>query len=371
MRRSIPTRRGEQSGQMLVSVIVLLTLMFFIGSAMALAVSSSLHTIAQTNSIDSVAYAAESATAQGLAANRQGKAPTVDHQGAGGTTKWSYTYEVVTGAANGPIAGRSAPGQDNSGSAALDATNFETISIPPTPGADHFEVYRTGPDPSTTGYIGDAPGPNPPVINDTGLPVQPVRATCTGGTLAALPSKVNNYALTASTCRVPVGSDPTMWSGPPQFVPGNSCVSQPLLDAAGNGFSTGDEPGTAWGVIGWHDVSSKKHANLYVSIDSSCGKDVDDATPCQTSVTGAGMFYFYCNLKGTPSKQFVYKTLYVVNPGGAANLSAFVVRAADSGSDCVYTTMGKAGLVTDEAEWALPGCGWSTARLSLWNRVLP
>jgi hypothetical protein len=60
-------RRGQQSGQMLVAVIVLLTLLFFVGSAMALAVSSSLHTIAQTNSMDSTAYAAESAVARRFA----------------------------------------------------------------------------------------------------------------------------------------------------------------------------------------------------------------------------------------------------------------------------------------------------------------
>jgi hypothetical protein len=65
-------RRGQQSGQMLVAVIVLLTLLFFVGSAMALAVSSSLHTIAQTNSMDSTAYAAETAIARAFAVAQAG-----------------------------------------------------------------------------------------------------------------------------------------------------------------------------------------------------------------------------------------------------------------------------------------------------------
>jgi hypothetical protein len=376
MRLSTLLRRDQQSGQMLVSVIVLLTLMFFIGSAMALAVSSSLHTIAQTNSMDSVAYAAESATARGVAANRIATAPVVNTQGVGGSTKWSYSYEVVfKNGTTETLGGRSAEASDNNGNATLDASNYESISIPATPGADHFEVFRTGPDASTSGYIGDAPGPGAAAIDDTGLVVKPAFARCTGGTLAPLPKKTNNYPLAASTCRVPVGSPPSMWSGPAQSLASKSCASQPLIDDVTNkGYSPQDEPGTAWGVIGWHDVSSSKRAKKlypYVSITTCDPTDPDADTGCSTAISSYGVFYFYCHLDGAPGKTVEYKKLFVVNPGGDADLSAFVVRAADSGSDCVYTTIGQAGLLTDETQWSLPGCAWTTAQQRLWNRVLP
>ncbi|HEV1998648.1 MAG TPA: hypothetical protein VGR61_11025 [Candidatus Dormibacteraeota bacterium] len=377
-------RRGEQSGQMLVSVIVLLILMFFIGSAMALAVSSSLHTIAQTNSMDSTAYAAESAVAQGLAGNRRALALNIANVGAGGTTTWSYAYEVV--AASGTLAGRSPEQSDTNGSNVLDSNNYETITIPYIAGAT-FEVYRTavaaGGNPSTKGFIGtvkaDTSGNGSPlVMHDTGLAVTVVDANCTSHNLSssAFSRPVNNFALTTSTCRVPVDTDPAavqMWSAPAQFVPAGRCASQPLTvpDPAnrGNftGFKPGDHPGTVWGVIGWHSVSSKKPAKLNVSIEAgSCAPN--DPDPCPNPVTAPGVLYFYCHLDpGTEAK-----TLYVINVGGAAQVSAFVVRAAPSGTDCVVTTIGQAGLAADEADWLLrDGCVWASAKPTLWNRVLP
>jgi hypothetical protein len=386
MRPSKLLRRGEQSGQMLVSVIVLLTLMFFIGSAMALAVSSSLHVIAQTNSMDSVAYAAESAAAQGLASNRRGKAPVVEFRGTGGTPRtWSYAIEAV--AADGTLLGRSAVGIET-GSDTLDDKNYQEISLPLITGADHFDVYRTdvganpsGANPSTTGYIGSTTL-GQTVFNDTGLPVGVVQATCANIALALPAKKVNGFLPTARSCRVPVGADPTMWAAAAQSVPGNSCKAQPLMVPDPNqpgqfvGFSPGDEPGTAWGVIGWHDVSSSNPADLAVSVDPSCNPST--ATLCPRPIKQGNMFYFYCHLDGAANQPPVeYKNLYIVNQAGKdhdAYVSSFVVRAADSGSDCVYTTVGQAGLVnpvTDEADWALPGCVWTGARRSLWNRVLP
>jgi hypothetical protein len=63
------TRRGshQQSGQALVAVIVLIALLFLIGTAMTLAVSSSLQTVRQTASEDWRGYAAESAATRDLA----------------------------------------------------------------------------------------------------------------------------------------------------------------------------------------------------------------------------------------------------------------------------------------------------------------
>src|ERR1700730_17225936 len=168
---------------MLVSVIVLLTLMFFIGSAMALAVSSSLHTIAQTNNVDSTAYAGETAVAQGLARTAtpnpsygpahigsvlNGSATPVgcnngldgnetgnnqQHGSQGGqhdslatrptataaaanlpvtappllTSTWSYAYEVV---ADGYLVGRSKVGSGQ-GPDAITTSNYQTITIDP------------------------------------------------------------------------------------------------------------------------------------------------------------------------------------------------------------------------------------------------
>lgn len=370
---------------MLVSVIVLLTLMFFIGSAMALAVSSSLHTIAQSSSMDSTAYAGESAVAQGLAGDRRALAPSIGNVNAGGptTTQWSYAYEVVATTGGGTLAGRSPEQSDPVGPNILDATNYEIITIPHIPSAARFEVYRTaaGGSPSTTGYIGRVtqdPSGNPTVFNDTGRAVTVVDANCASHSLSApaLSRPVNNFALTTSSCRVPVATGPAsvkMWSGPAQFVPGRQCASQPLTvpdpSAPGKftGFKPGAVPGTVWGVIGWHSVSAKNPANWEVTVTAgSC--DPRDPDPCPTPpVIAPGLLYFYCHLN--PGDEAT--ALYAVNVGGAANVSAFVVRAAATGTDCVVTGMGQAGPVADEADWRLPGCLWTNAKQALWNRVLP
>src|ERR1700682_3692259 len=265
MRLSNLVRRGEQSGQMLVSVIVLRPLMFFIGSAMALAVSSSLHTIAQTNSTDSVAYAAESAVAQGLArtATPVHSAPTVEYtqggaiqaqpigcnQGAsdgepgrgynldtgshdngdnnnqgsnnpgpaplvvGGAT-WSYAYEVV---ADGDLVGRSDVGSDKQGPTSLALDNYETITIPwiNIAGTVTLELYRTASgDPSLPlGCIGvykQQPGGTGPKVHDTG-PASPAPPMCTSPSAPPPSRQVNGYGpggrqgpLMPSTCRVPI-----------------------------------------------------------------------------------------------------------------------------------------------------------------------
>jgi hypothetical protein len=63
----IRARSSQQQGQALVAVIVLIALLFLIGTAMTLAVSSSLHTVRQTADDDWRGYAAESASALDLA----------------------------------------------------------------------------------------------------------------------------------------------------------------------------------------------------------------------------------------------------------------------------------------------------------------
>jgi hypothetical protein len=400
MRQS--TRPGEQSGQMLVAVIVLLAMMFFIGSAMALAVSSSLHTIAQTNNSDSRAYGAEAAVAQGLAGNQRQLPFTVGRSGAAGTTKWSYSFEVIAG--SGVLAGRSQEQSDTAGYSALDSTNYEVITIdPPVPGAARFEVFRTavgaGGNPGTTGYIGNvtANPSGPTVLNDMGLvvgdptrTVTPADANCNSHTLSSLaPARnVNGFALKTSTCRVPVDPGPGavhMWSAPGQRLPAGSQAAVPLTIASPgncNAISSGSVPGTIWGVIGWSSLSSGTPANLNIYVDSaeilgsgSCpGTDVD---PCPTPepISDTGLLYFYCHMDSpspaTNNHPVAYKTLHVRAAGGGANVGAFIVRAAASGTDCIATTIGQAKQVTNEADWQMPGCAWANATPTLWNRVLP
>lgn len=64
------SRRAE-GGMALVAVIVLIAVLFLSGTVMALAVSSSLHTLDVLSSQDAVRYAAESAVARGVGAIEQ------------------------------------------------------------------------------------------------------------------------------------------------------------------------------------------------------------------------------------------------------------------------------------------------------------
>jgi hypothetical protein len=393
MRQS--TRPGEQSGQMLVAVIVLLAMMFFIGSAMALAVSSSLHTIAQTNNSDSRAYGAEAAVAQGLASNQRQLPFTVGHAGTPGNITWSYTVEVIA-SPTGVLAGRSQQESDAQGNATLDATNSEVITIdPPVVGADRFEIFRTvvgaGGSPGTTGYVGKvmANPIGPTVFKDIGVvagyipprTVTPADANCSSHSLSSLapPRNVNGYPLTTSTCRTPVDPSPGavhMWSAPGQRLPAGSKATVPLTIANPpvncNVFQPGSV-GTIWGVIGWS--SSGSPATIDVSVDWT---DVDPNGACPgssglrscvtpASISQAGLLDFYCHLNDHEA----FKKLYVKSAGGEANVSAFIVRAAASGTDCIATTIGQAKQVTNEADWQLPGCAWANATPTLWNRVLP
>jgi len=89
------------------------------------------------------------------------------------------------------------------------------------------------------------------------------------------------------------------------------------------------------------------------------------------------VLYYWCQ----PGANTPVSTLYIVNSGAKASLTAFVVRAAATGTDCVATTIGQAGPVAtttgqtgpvvDEAARLMPGCGWTDSTQTLWNRVLP
>jgi Tfp pilus assembly protein PilX len=70
--------RRRQQGQMLVGVMVLLAIVFLLGSAMALGVSGSLHQVDQGATQDAARYAAESAVSRGQSALQSGSLPTTD-----------------------------------------------------------------------------------------------------------------------------------------------------------------------------------------------------------------------------------------------------------------------------------------------------
>jgi Tfp pilus assembly protein FimT len=63
--------RRAESGMAVVAVIVLIAVLFMSGTVMALAVSSSLHTVDVLSSQDAIHYAAESAVARGVGAIEQ------------------------------------------------------------------------------------------------------------------------------------------------------------------------------------------------------------------------------------------------------------------------------------------------------------
>jgi len=291
-------------------------------------------------------------------------------------------------------------GTDNQGPSALTTTSYETITIPhvdftsirgATSKTDiSFEVYRTtaGGTPSTTGCIGVfAQQAGGTTVTDTG-PISPAPPMCTSLNPPALLTLVNNFGpggtqgpLAARTCRVPmdtVANAVQVWSAPAQTVA--LCLQHALTPA----FSPGDAPSTVWGVIGWHSTGSS--ASLTVST-SSCKPTKPSPTPgtdnCHTSRATApatsysGVLYYWCQ----PGAKSQVTTLYIINSGGDASLSPFVVRAAATGTDCVATTIGQAGPVVtssghpepvvDEAARRMPGCGWTDTTQTLWNRVLP
>jgi hypothetical protein len=424
-------RRGEQSGQMLVSVIVLLTLMFFIGSAMALAVSSSLHTIAQTNNTDSTAYAAESAVAQGLARSTTPVYPTPMvgtvlnaptplgpplgcNNGIGGTgdsgdtgntdtgnrdsgnregsitnlsnvapatsspPTWSYAYEVVGKDNRGErdLLGRSVVGTGQ-GPGTLDANNYQTITIPhiSVPGyldTDiSFEVYRTagGDPPSSTGCITVwAQQPGVTTVNDSGhVDAAPPMCTRPAPKAPPLSRQVNNYG--------PGGRQGPLTASTCRVPEVNGSVQ--MWSAPAQRIAPGcplPQPlvpsfslVNRTGTI-WGVIGWHAASAPKFRVSlASCAVE----PKCHTRATAPGVLYYWCNV-GDVTQTTTVSGIYILNDGGAASVNAFVVRASPSGTDCVATSMGQAGPVADEAAQQMLGCDWTNAsKQTFWNRVLP
>ena len=137
------------------------------------------------------------------------------------------------------------------------------------------------------------------------------------------------------------------------------------------GLDSGSESATLWGVIGWHSTTDTP-ANLTLSVQQSdqnpCGKDEPKCGVQTMAMPGQhyGVLHYWCNL----DPETTIANLHIRNRGGDADLSAFTVRGASSGTDCVVTVAGQAGPVADETDSRLTTCNWGSLTQTLWNRVL-
>jgi hypothetical protein len=256
------TRRGsrQQSGQALVAVIVLIALLFLIGTAMTLAVSSSLQTVRQTANEDWRGYAAESAAMRDLAG----------------------------------------------------ATNV-------TPAAGCGALLSQG----------------PPV---NGVPVSAMRCTIAGVDSTA----VRQDAIAA------------------QNVAGNGCVKPVVNVASGSSL---------WGTIAWLPRGSTPVIRVIVDEKNSC--PTGSGPGCPTFAT-VGVLYFRCDAVTDPDGDGDPVTLHIVlGPGGKTYLSAFYVRSAPAGNDCVVTSAGIAGGAVDEGDLVVPNCNPPATSLAFWNKLQP
>ncbi len=93
-------------------------------------------------------------------------APVITEGGTPAST--TRDYKIVALQSDGTYAAASAAGISTTGAAALNGTDFETITWVAVPGAASYDVYRTvaGGTPSTVGKIGNTMGIT---LNDTGL----------------------------------------------------------------------------------------------------------------------------------------------------------------------------------------------------------
>jgi hypothetical protein len=268
---------------MLAGVMVLLAIVFLLGTGMALSVSTSLHQVDQGAAQDAARYGAESAVARGQAAVESGAMPTAD---------------------------------GCSAESAVSSLNGQALQARP--------CFITG-------------------IN------------------AGAGIRYSSHAQS-------------------ELAPGK-CITVPLSSGSGgNGDNHGNgNDARAWTTVAWPSPSNSA-ADIRVFVnndnDAACqtsGPDDDDF--CQATST-AGPIYWHCAFHMDPGETY---SVTVLNLGKKAYVSAFVVRDAASGHDCVATVIGKSAAATAEGDLILPGlpvdnpaaCGPVGAHLGLRNRLLP
>lgn len=286
MRRVSPSRGfREQGGQMLAGVMVLLAIVFLLGTAMALSVSTSLQQVGQGAAQDAARYGAESAVARGQAAVEAGPIPTAD-----------------------------------------------------------------------------------------GCSEVSARGSLNGQALQAQPCLISGIDAGRGKVRYSSHAESVLAQG--------ACVTVPV---SGSSQRKGDEAGSgsdarAWTTVAWRSPSKlSAEIIVFVDHDTTCatsGPDADDP-PC-SATSNPGLIYLHCAFHMDSDRSYFVK---VLNLGGTAYVSPFVVRDAVSGPDCVATVIGRSGAATAEGDLILPGvpgdrsatwpCGSDRASLGLRNRLLP
>lgn len=280
---------------MLVGVMVLLAIVFLLGSAMALGVSGSLHQVDQGATQDAARYAAESAVSRGLAAAQSAPAPTAD--GCGSLSN-------------------------------IGSLNGQVMQAQP--------CYMAGVD--------------------------------------------------AGAGKVRYSSQ-----GETQLAPGD-CLSVPLnggtsprgsgADGQGNQGNNNDpaaqRDGRVWTNVAWRSRTGQP-ASLTVFVDDEDGCDLSDDDRnigCAASAAAPPVFMHCAYPMAADKPNYM---LNVLNQGGPAIVSDFIVRDAAAGHDCVATVIGKSQAAADEGDLVLSGilldnpttCGAGGVRLGLRNRLLP
>ena len=266
----IRARSTEQRGQALVAVIVLIALLFLIGTAMTLAVSSSLHTVRQTADDDWRGYAAESAASLDLAR-----------------------------ASEGPLA-----------------------------------------------------------------------ASCSGP--SRLGSSVNGFVLSAMRCPV------ARISG--AGIQRDAVAAQRVLSrrcAVPDEGTTVDAGHSAWGTIAWLPAVPDPDIRVLWDDDPLCPTAATGQPGCAVAKS-AGFLNFSCDGffdpdgDGDGAAGPAHQLHVLVWGPRAVQLSAFYIRSANTGTDCVVTSIGIAGGAVSERDLVRSACGAPSATsAAFWNRLLP
>jgi len=220
---------------------------------------------------------------------------------------------------------------------------------------------------------------------DAAAGVAPVARACRAAEAAVddelLQRRRTPYRGDAGANKVRYSSQPETLTGPGGclHVPLNGGTAPRDGDNNDNGAPTGRD-GRAWSTIAWRSTTGLSANLTAVVVDEADGCALTDGDGDPTIVCPASSAsppaYVYCAFHMVPEKNYWLK---LINLGGPASVSAFVVRDAAPGNDCVATVIGQSQGATDEGDLILPGlpvdnptgCGAAGTRLGIRNRLLP